>query len=96
MGKLNIVGLDLEGDAAVKKMWALKEGKPFNPEYPDQFLTNVRDGGYFDNLGKTKSELKVDAQSHAVDVTLTFGGSGPEQGQPGRKRRPGSANGSPK
>ncbi len=86
MGKLNLVGLDLEGEAAMKKMWSLKEGKPFNPEYPDVFLKRVREEGLFDNLGPTKSEVKIDAKSHVADVTLRFSG---EDGQktPGRRGR---------
>ena len=89
MGKLTIVGLDLEGEAAMKKMWGAKFGKPFNPEYPDQFLKAIRDEAMFDNLGPTKSAVKVNPD-HSVDVTLTFAGSTP-QGRPGR-RHSGAAN----
>ena len=34
MGKLNLTGLDLNSEAEVRRIWILKEGKPFNPEYP--------------------------------------------------------------
>jgi outer membrane protein insertion porin family len=73
MGKLILVGLELEGEAEIKRMWNLKDGKPFNPEYPDKFLASVREQDIFDRLGKTKSDPKVDEKSHIVDVTLTFG-----------------------
>jgi len=36
-GKLNIVGLDLIGEAEMLRMWTLKEGQPLNPDYPDHF-----------------------------------------------------------
>jgi outer membrane protein insertion porin family len=48
----------------------------FNPEYPDHFLDRIRQEGLFDNLGKTKADVKADDVTHVVDVTLTFGGSG--------------------
>ncbi len=76
-GTLNIEGLDLNGEAAVRKMWNLKEGKPFNADYPDNFLGIVRSEGMFDNLGETRSEAKVNEQAHTVDVTLYFKGGKP-------------------
>jgi hypothetical protein len=64
--------LDLNGEAAVKKLWALQQGKPFNGYYPDYFLNRIREDGLFDNLRKTKAVVKVDETSHVVDVTLQF------------------------
>jgi outer membrane protein assembly factor BamA len=69
-GKLAIEGLDLHGEAAIKKLWGLKEGKPFDADYPDYFLARVRDDGLFDNLRNTKALQRVDEASHVVDVTL--------------------------
>lgn len=88
MGKLEIVGLDLEGEAAIKRMWNLKLGKPFNPEYPDHFLASVRDEGLFDHLGKTTADVKQNDQDHTVDVTLHFGAAPPDA-KPGRGGRGG-------
>lgn len=70
--KLAIEGLDINGEAAVKKIWAMKQGKPFNAEYPDYFLQRVREDGLFDDLGETKAVQKVDEQEQRVDVTLIF------------------------
>jgi len=84
MRKLTITGLDLTGEAELKRMWALDAGKPFDPDYPDLFLTRIREQGVFDNLGATKSVIEIDYKTHAVDVTLTFAGA-PQQ-QPGRGR----------
>ncbi len=71
-GTLKIQGLDMHGEAALRKMWTLKPGAPFNAEYPDYFLNRVREDGIFDNLGKTKSALDVNDQARTVDVTLIF------------------------
>lgn len=74
MGKLELTGLDLEGEAEMKRMWTMTLGKPFNPEYPDHFLKTVKDEGVFDHLGTTKADTKIDAGKHTVDVSLTFKG----------------------
>ena len=75
MGKLTIAGLDLEGEAEIKRIWTLTEGKPFNPEYPDFFLGSIKQQGLFDNLGTTKADVHVDDKRHVADVTLNFAGA---------------------
>jgi outer membrane protein insertion porin family len=91
MGKLTIVGLDLDGEAAIRKAFGIKEGQPFNPEYPQGYLKNIREEGVFENLGETKAENKINGKDHKVDVTLTFGGAPPQskQGRGGRGGRGG-------
>jgi outer membrane protein assembly factor BamA len=74
MGKLRIEGLDLDGEAEMRRIWAMKPGDAFNPEYPDRFLERVRNEAMFDHLGGTKAETKTDAKASAVDVTLVFTG----------------------
>ncbi len=86
MGKLEIKGLGLDAEAEIKRIWTLKEGSAFNPDYPDYFLKRVRDDGMFDNLGETKAATYKDEKSHIVDVTLTFGGQDPSQKITGRGR----------
>jgi outer membrane protein insertion porin family len=85
VGKLTIVGLDLDGEAEMRRIWGMKEGRPFNPDYPQQFLKGVREQGLFDNLGETKANTKTNENDHSVDVTLTFGGA-PPQPKGGRGR----------
>jgi len=72
MGKLDIVGLDLTGEAAMRRIWGLKRDSPFDPDYPKQFLDRVHSEGMFDNLGQTTPATKIDEKTHTVDVTLTF------------------------
>jgi outer membrane protein insertion porin family len=71
-GSLTLQGLDIHGEAAVKKMWAMKEGKPFNADYPDYFLAQIKEQGLFDELGETKAAVKVDEGNHTAEVTLIF------------------------
>lgn len=84
MGKLTINGLDLNSEPVVRKMWSIAEGKPLNPAYPDYFLKQIRDGGFFDGLGTTKATTDIDEKTHVVDVTLTFGSSP----KPSTRKRP--------
>jgi outer membrane protein insertion porin family len=86
MGKLTVVGLDLNGEFEIKRIWSIKEGKPFNSDYPQVFLDSVREQGLFDNLGQTKPETKINQQDHTVDVTLNFAGEGPKA-KPARRGR---------
>jgi outer membrane protein assembly factor BamA len=90
MRKLIIVGLDLDAEAEINRIWTMKPGKPFNPDYPDLFLQRVKEEGVFDNLGKTKAESKINEQDHTADVTLTFtGGTPPTPAGRGRGGRGG-------
>lgn len=72
LGKLNIVGLDIESEPTIRKMWGIAPGRPFNAEYPDYFLMRVKQDGVFDNLKATRAETNVNAARHTVDVTLYF------------------------
>ncbi len=71
-GKLKIEGLDLHGEAAIQRLWTLKEGAPFNADYPDYFLARIREDQVFENLGKTRAEIKPDDKTGTVDVILHF------------------------
>lgn len=83
--RLEIKGLDIITEPAIRKMWTMKTGAPFNPEYPDYFLDKVRNDGVLDNLGDTRSRYDANEINHTVVVTLTFKGAPP----PDPKKRPG-------
>jgi len=70
--QLTIVGLDIETEPVVRKLWGLNPGRPFNVDYPNHFLERVKDMGIFENLTKTNSESKVNPKDNTVDVTLYF------------------------
>jgi outer membrane protein insertion porin family len=88
-GKLTIQGLDILTEPQVRKIWTLQPGKPFNADYPEYFLEQVRERGLFDGLGKTRSSVQVDEEHRIADVTLSFGAS-TESGEASRatSRRP--------
>ena len=71
-GKLIVEGLDILGEAEIRRLWVPKEGQPFNADYPDFFLRRIQEEGVFENLRKTRSALKLDEQNRAVDVILSF------------------------
>jgi outer membrane protein insertion porin family len=85
-GALTIEGLDILTEPAIRKMWGLKQGQPFNSEYPDYFLAQVKEEGILDNLGETKSVAKPDDENHTVDVTLYFKGAPPKPKKKDRNR----------
>jgi outer membrane protein insertion porin family len=72
LGRLDMVGLDVVTEPEIRKMWGIAPGKPFNVEYPDHFLSRVKEGGVFDGLKTTRAETKINAGNHTVDVTLYF------------------------
>jgi outer membrane protein insertion porin family len=84
MGKLEIAGLDINSEPAIRKIWGVRAGAPYQPDYPDSFLNDIRQQGIFDNLGKTRAEIQIDEKTHIVAVTLHFSGGG---GEEEKKRR---------
>jgi outer membrane protein assembly factor BamA len=79
MGKLTIDGLDLLTEPQIRKVWSMKTGDPFRPDYPDQFLKDLRAQGVFENLGETRAEKTNDEKTHTVDVKLFFGVAKPKE-----------------
>lgn len=78
--KLDILGLDVNAQAVIEKLWGEKAGQTFNPDYPDFFLKKVQEQGLFDNLANTHSDFTSDPSSHNVTVHLNFkGGESPEE-----------------
>lgn len=71
-GKLHIAGLDILTEPHIRKIWAIKEGEPFNPDYPELFMSRLREDNVFENLGKTRTEVKTNEAAGTADVTLHF------------------------
>ena len=74
---LEIKGLDINGEAAVRKRWGIKRGQPFDGAYPELFLKRIQEEAMFDRLAKTNSRIRVDEAAKAVDVELDFKGEAP-------------------
>ncbi len=70
--KLTIQGLDIIGEDAVRKRWAIGFGDPFNASYPQKFLSRITREGMFDKLSKTDWKIKTHPATKTVDVTLIF------------------------
>lgn len=91
MGKLTVAGLDLEGEAEIFRIWTMKIGKPFNPEYPNYFLGVIRQQNIFDHLGKAAAEVKINDKAHTGDVKLIFSAEKPAGKPVGGGQGPGGA-----
>ncbi len=78
-GKLTVNGLGLDGEAAIRKMWGVKPGDKFPQGYGDYFLSKVKEEGIFDNLGDTKADQTINAETHVVDVALDFKYGAPKE-----------------
>jgi outer membrane protein insertion porin family len=92
---LKIEGLDILSEPAIRKMWGLKEGEPFNSDYPNFFLGQVKEEGVLDNLGDSKSVVKADDQTHTVQVTLLFKGEAPKPKKRDGRREAGPQDSTP-
>ena len=71
-GKLTVIGLGLDGEAAIRKMWTVKSGDPYPGNYPNYFVESVKKDGLFDNLGDITATPLINRDTHVVDVTLKF------------------------
>jgi outer membrane protein assembly factor BamA len=85
MGALNIKGLDLESEPAIRKVWGMKEGSPYDDTYAQGFLKQIQEGGYFDNLRSTRFDDEVNRTTNTVDITLYFVGGAD---RPERRQKP--------
>jgi len=70
--ELKIVGLDIETEPAIRKMWGIAPGKPFSVDYPDHFLQRIKEMDLLENLKSTRQETNVNPKDYTVDVTLYF------------------------
>jgi outer membrane protein insertion porin family len=71
-GRLEVIGLGLDGEAAIRKMWGVKPGDPFPAGYQDRFVRGVKDEQMFDNLGDITVMPNINRQTHVVNVTIFF------------------------
>lgn len=78
-GHLEVLGLGLDGEAAIRKMWTVKPGDPYPGDYPEYFVKSVKAEGLFDNLGDITETPSINHQTHVVDVSLHFASAGPPQ-----------------
>jgi len=78
MGRLQIKGLDLESEPAIRKLWGIKPGEPYRGGYAAAFAQRIREMDLFDFLSEIKHAERVDEKSQSVDVLLEFVGEKPK------------------
>jgi outer membrane protein assembly factor BamA len=72
MGELEIAGLDTQAKARMQEAWTLREGQPYNADYPRKFLDDTRQlvpRGVQWAIGVHES---LDAKDKTVDVEIRF------------------------
>ncbi len=72
MGELEIAGLDTQAKARMQEAWTLREGQPYNADYPKKFLDDTRQlvpRGVQWTIGVHES---LDAKDKTVDVEIRF------------------------
>jgi outer membrane protein assembly factor BamA len=94
-GKLTIEGLDVLTEPQIRKVWIMNFGSPFRPDYPDEFLKDLRNQGVFENLGDTRAEKTVNEKLKTVDVKLFFGPAKAKEKEKTGVRMPGGRGGWP-
>ena len=72
MGELEIVGLDSQAKARLQNAWTLREGQPYNSDYPKEFLKNAFRLLPHDEQWIADIREAVDAKDKTVDVTIRF------------------------
>ena len=72
MGELEILGLDTQATARMRAAWTLREGQPYNADYPKKFLD---DTGQLVPRGvrwAVSIHETPDAKAKTVDVEIRF------------------------
>jgi outer membrane protein assembly factor BamA len=72
MGELEIAGLDTQARARMQGAWTLREGQPYNADYPKRFLDDTGQllpRGVRWNISVHES---LDAKDKTVDVEIRF------------------------
>jgi len=72
MGELEIVGLDSQAKARLQNAWTLREGQPYNSDYPKEFLKSAFHLIPHDEQWVADIREAVDTKDKTVDVTLRF------------------------
>jgi outer membrane protein assembly factor BamA len=72
MGELELQGLDSQSTARLREAWTLREGEPYNADYPNKFVdgsTKLLPGGVHWGISVHES---VNSADKTVDVTIHF------------------------
>jgi outer membrane protein assembly factor BamA len=72
MGELEILGLDTQARARMQAAWTLREGQPYNADYPKKFLRDTRDLVPRGVQWTVSIHESLDAKDKTVDVEIRF------------------------
>jgi outer membrane protein assembly factor BamA len=72
MGELDILGLDTQAHARMQAAWTLREGQPYNADYPKEFLDSTRQLVPRGVQWATSLHESLDAKDKTVDVEIRF------------------------
>jgi outer membrane protein assembly factor BamA len=72
MGELEIVGLDTQAKARMQAAWHLREGQPYNADYPKKFVDDT--GQLLARAVRWAVSIheSLDAKDKTVDVEIRF------------------------
>ena len=72
MGELELQGMDSQSSARLRESWTLREGEPYNADYPNTFVdgcTKLLPAGVHWGISVHES---VNVSDKTVDVTIHF------------------------
>jgi outer membrane protein insertion porin family len=72
MGELEITGLDTQAKAKMRAAWTLREGEPYNADYPKKFLEDTRQLVPRGVPWAVSVHESLDAKAKTVDVEIRF------------------------
>ncbi len=72
MGELEILGLDTQAKARMQAAWTLREGQPYNADYPRKFLHDTRDLVPRGVQWAVSIHETPEAKDKTVDVEIRF------------------------
>jgi outer membrane protein assembly factor BamA len=72
MGELEILGLDTRAKDRMREAWTLRQGQPYNADYPQKFLEDTRSLIPAEVEWATSVHETPDAKDKTVDVEISF------------------------
>jgi outer membrane protein assembly factor BamA len=72
MGELEIAGLDTQAKARMQEAWTLREGQPYNADYPRKFLDDARQLVPRGVQWVISIHESLDSKDKTVDVEIRF------------------------
>ena len=72
MGELEILGLDTQAKARMQAAWTLREGQPYNADYPKKFLDDTRQLVPRGVQWAVSLHETLEAKDKTVDVEIRF------------------------